>query len=242
MPQLYWLPRGLIKLGYRLTLEALARPGAQARDYLRGGALYAAAQLAYFMGTYAASRRHGEEGVSIAEEIKAIGRATAIDLILGYACDALGDRAAAEVNIGASATLARKMGDKARLSFALNVLAGHYVEIGNLDAAEPLFEEALALAREENDHESVALGCANLARVVIERVDAERAQAPLAEGVVIAREIGSTRGGQDAIEVSAGLAVLRGSGRWPRAFPALCRGSWRSSGSTARRPTMRPSR
>jgi len=162
------------------------------------------------MGTYAASRRQGEEGVSIAEEIKAIGRATAIDLILGYACDALGDRAAAEVNIGASATLARKMGDKARLSFALNVLAGHYVEIGNLDVAEPLFEEALALAREGNDHESIALGCANLARVVIERVDAQRAQAPLAEGVVIAREIGSTRGGQDAIEVSAGLAVLRG--------------------------------
>ena len=30
--QLYWLPRGLIELGYRVTLETLARPGAQARD------------------------------------------------------------------------------------------------------------------------------------------------------------------------------------------------------------------
>jgi len=207
--QLYWLPRGLIELGYRVTLETIARPGAQARDYLRAGALYAAAQLAYFMGAYADSRRHGEEALAIAIEIGKIGRATATHLILGYACEALADRAAARTNFEASATLARRMGDKARLSFALNALAGHYGEVNDLDAAEPLFEEALSLARDEQDHESVAIGCANLARLLVERGHAERARALLAEGAAISRDIGSTRGGQNVIEAAVGLAVLR---------------------------------
>jgi predicted ATPase/class 3 adenylate cyclase len=208
--QLYWLPRGLIELGYRVTLEALARPGTQARDYQRSGALYAAAQLAWFMGAFAASRQHGEEAVAIAEEIHAVGRAAAAHLILGYACEALGDRAAAAANFQASAGLAREMGDKARQSFALNALAGHYSEVSDLDAAEPLFEQSLALAREVDDPESIAISGANLARLVVERGDAERARALLAEAAAIARDIGSMRCAHDAIEVSAGLAVLRG--------------------------------
>ena len=56
-------------------------------------------------------------------------------------------------------------------SFALNALAGLHQEANDLDAAEPLFEEALALAREQDDHESVAIRCANLARLVVERGD-----------------------------------------------------------------------
>jgi predicted ATPase/class 3 adenylate cyclase len=210
--QLYWLPRGLIELGYRVTLEALARPGAQARDYERSGALYAAAQLAWFMGAFAASRQHGEEAVAIAEEIKAVVRAAAAYLILGYACEALGDRAAAGSHFRASAALAREMGDKARLSFALNALAGHYSEVSDLDAAEPLFEESLSLARDVDDPESVAISGANLARLLVERGDAERARVLLAEAAAIARDIGSMRCAHDAIEVSVGLAVL--CGQW----------------------------
>ncbi|HYR00655.1 MAG TPA: adenylate/guanylate cyclase domain-containing protein [Casimicrobiaceae bacterium] len=213
--QLYWLPRGLIELGYRVTLEALARPGAQARDYRRSGALYAAAQLAWFMGAFAASRQHGEEAVAIAEEIHAVGRAAAAHLILGYACEALGDRAAAGTNFQASAALAREMGDKARLSFALNALAGHYSEVNDFDAAEPLFEESLSLARDADDPESVAISGANLARLVVERGDTERARALLAEAAAIARDIGSMRCAHDALEVSVGLAVL--CGQWAEA-------------------------
>jgi predicted ATPase/class 3 adenylate cyclase len=209
MLQLYWLPRGLIELGYWNTLEALARPGAQRRDYSRSGALYAAAQLALFMGAYENSKRHGEEGLAIAQELGAEGRAAATRLVLGAACEAMGDRTAAEEHFEASAALARRMGHKDRLSFALNSLAGLHAETNDLAKAEPLFEEALALAREVDDQESVAIGIANLARVVIERGDAERARALLSEGAAIARDIGSTRAGQNVVEVSAGLAVLR---------------------------------
>ena len=66
--QLYWLPRGLIELGYRLTVEALERPAAQSRDLNRSGAQYAASQLGYFMGHYEAAQRHGEECLSIARQ------------------------------------------------------------------------------------------------------------------------------------------------------------------------------
>jgi hypothetical protein len=102
------------------------------------------------------------------------------------------------------------MGDKARLSFALNALAGHHAEANDLDVAEPLFEEALALSREADDQETIAMHCANLARLVVERGDAERVRVLLLEAAAIARDIGSARVSQNVIEVTACLAVLRG--------------------------------
>src|SRR4029077_8090398 len=89
-------------------------------------------------------------------------------------------------------------------------LGGHYGEVSDLDAAEPLFEESLALAREVDDQESVAITATNLARLVVERGDAERARALLEEAAVIARKIGATRPGQNVIDVTACLAVLQG--------------------------------
>ena len=47
----YWLNRGLMGLGLRITVEALARPGAQAATLLRCLTLFTAGQLALFHGT-----------------------------------------------------------------------------------------------------------------------------------------------------------------------------------------------
>ena len=213
--QLYWLPRGLIELGYRLTAEALDREGARQRDLHRSSAQYAASQLAYFMGSYEAARRHGEECLSIAREFGVKVRAAAALLLLGYASDALGEPATAQRQFEESAALAREVGDRSRLSFALNALAGHHQERRDLNTAETLFEEALALARELNDQESVAIGLPNLARLLVERGAADRARVLLREGVSIACAIGSARAVQNVLEVAAGLAVLHGD--WVRA-------------------------
>jgi tetratricopeptide (TPR) repeat protein len=155
--QLYWLPRGLIELGHRITVEALARPGAQLRDDPRRGALYAASQLAYFMGAFDKSRAYAEESVSIARDTGASMGAADSLLLLGYACDALGQGDRAQANFEESVALARSLQDKGRQSFALNALAGHHSEGGDLATAEPLFEESVALAREMGDRESVAI-------------------------------------------------------------------------------------
>jgi len=208
--QLYWLPRGLIELGYRVTMEALARPGAQTRDLHRSGALYAAGQLAFFMGAYPESKRRIEECLRIAHEFGIKAREAAAHLMLGYACEALGESAAALTNFEASAALARELGDKGRLAFALNALAGLHQEARDLDAAVPLFEEALSLTRELDDQERVSIHLSNLARALIDRGTDERARGLLIEGLTIAREIGSTRGGGYVVEITAGLAALHG--------------------------------
>jgi tetratricopeptide (TPR) repeat protein len=90
----------------------------------------------------------------------------------------------------------------------------HRVE-GHLDAAEPLYEKVLALARELDDRESIAIGLLNLAMVAIGRGDDERAREMLLAVHAILEEIGSRFVGQSLLEVSAGLAVLRRE--WQRA-------------------------
>jgi predicted ATPase len=213
--QLYWLPRGLIELGHRLTVEALERPAAQSRDLNRSGAQYAASQLGYFMGHYEAAQRHGEECLSIARQFGIKARAASALLLLGYASDALGQHVAARQQFEESAALARELGDKSRLSFALNALAGHHQEQNDLNTAERLFEEALALARERNDQECIGIHLSNLARLLVERGDAQRVRSLLREGLVIGCDIGSARAVQNVIEVAACLAVLREE--WERA-------------------------
>jgi predicted ATPase/class 3 adenylate cyclase len=213
--QLYWLPRGLIELGYRVTQEALARAGAGTHDKHRSGALYAASQLAYFIGAYAASRAHAEESLAIAREGGHHDRAAAALLLRGYCADAEHDAPLAQASFEASADLARQLGDRERLSFALNALAGHHAEVGNLARAQALFEESVQLGRELGDQDSLAIVLTNLARLLVDRGDARRAPALLVEALGIAGAIGSTRGGQNAIEVAVGLAVLQGD--WARA-------------------------
>jgi tetratricopeptide (TPR) repeat protein len=213
--QLYWLPRGLIELGHRVTAEALARAGAQTHANPRRGALYAASQLAYFMGAFEKSKGYAEESVAIAREIEAANGAADALLILGYASDALGERAAAQAHFEESVAIARALGDKGRQSFALNALAGHHSEAGDLHAALPLFEESVALARELSDHDSVAIGLPSLAKIAIEQGSAPRARALILEALEISQEIGSTRAGHQALEVAAEYAILRAE--WTRA-------------------------
>ena len=80
---------------------------------------------------------------------------------------------------------------------------------GELDTAEPLYEQGLALARELGDRESIAIGLLNLAMVSIGRGYGDRASPMVLEALGIADEIGSKRIGQSVLEVSAGLAAMR---------------------------------
>jgi hypothetical protein len=111
--------------------------------------------------------------------------------------------------------LARETGNKYELAAATNGLAQvHRVE-GALDAAEPLYETVVALARELGDREIVAVGLLNLAMVSIARGSGARARAMLLDVHAIVQEIGSTAAGQSVLEVSAGLASMHGE--WARA-------------------------
>ena len=87
--------------------------------------------------------------------------------------------------------------------------------LGGLDAAEPLYEDALAIAREIPDREVIAIGLLNLAMVAIGRGAGERAATMLLEVQAIAMELGWRPAGQSVLEVCAGLAASRAE--WERA-------------------------
>src|SRR5438132_4759695 len=79
-----WADRGLSGLGHRLTLEALARPGAGERGIARCRALAAAGMLEYFMGRYKDAEEHVQESLAIAREIGDKERVGAALTLLGH--------------------------------------------------------------------------------------------------------------------------------------------------------------
>ncbi len=214
----YWFIRGLMGLGHRVTLAALARPGTQPRTLERSRGLFEAGQLCGFMGRYVEAKALLEESLAIARDLGDRFRIAKALQPLAMTASGLGDLAAARRYVEEAVELARALGDKHELATAINGLAQlHRVE-GNLDLAEPLYAQAIALAREIGDRETVAIGLLNVAMVWIGRGAGERAYSALAEAVATALALGSKPVGQGALDVATGLAAWHGehkrAARW----------------------------
>jgi predicted ATPase len=205
--RLYWLNRGLVELGYRVTTEALARSGAQVAGPHRCRALFAAGQQAFFMGRYRDAEAHLTASVAMARQIGDKGRIAAGLQLLGMAAHGQGDVAIARAHLTESLAIARESGDRERLPFSLSSLAELHRAEGDLDAAEPLYEEALVLDRERGDQADCAVNLLNLTMVAIGRGRWERARATLQEALGIVVAIRSRQGGQAVLDVSAGFAA-----------------------------------
>jgi predicted ATPase/class 3 adenylate cyclase len=205
--KLYWINRGLLGLGLRVTMEALARPDAQSRGQPRCRALFNAGQIGCWMGRYSEARIHLEEGLAIARETGDSGSVAQILQPLGMASLGQGDLGASRRYLQEALDLAQQLGNKRELAAALNAMAQlHRVE-GDNRTAEALYERVTALARELGDRESIAVGLLNLAMVSIGRGPADRAPHLLREVLDIVAETGSKPAAQSALEVSAGLAA-----------------------------------
>jgi predicted ATPase/class 3 adenylate cyclase len=212
--KIYWFNRGLLGLGHRVTVEALARPRAQERNFARSRGLFEAGQLGLFMGRYDEAKAYLDESLAIAREIGDQRRVALVLQPLGLASMGLGDVQAARGYLEEALALAQGQGEKREIAAALNLLAHFHRMQGALDTAEPLYERGLALARDLEDRESIAIGLLNLAMVSIGRGAGDRAREMLQDALAIAEEIGSKRESQSVLEVSAGLAGLRGE--WPQ--------------------------
>ena len=211
----YWLNRGLLGLGQRVNAEALAHPGAQARNLARCRALFVAGQFTFYAGRYRQAQQYLEDSLAIAREIGDKRRVAAALQPLGWAYFGQGDQATARRYLDEALAAAEALGEPREIAAATNSLAQLRRVEGNLDAAEPLYEKVLELARQVDDRESIAIGLLNLAMVAIGRQDNERARQMLVGVLAILDEIGSRYVGQSVLEVSAGLAVLHGE--WQRA-------------------------
>jgi predicted ATPase/class 3 adenylate cyclase len=211
----YWLNRGLMDLGHRVTVEALARAGAQKRNLARCRGLFDSGQVGYFMGRYVEAQQYLEESLAIAREIEDRAMVAMVLQPLGMACLGRGDSANARRYLEEALALAEEQGDRRQIAAALNALAQFHRLEGRLDRAEPLYRKVLELARALGDRESIAIGLLNLAMASIGRGAGSRVSEMLIEVLAIAEEIGSKPAGQSALEVSAGLAALRED--WERA-------------------------
>ncbi len=134
---------------------------------------------------------------------------------LGSVATGQGDLATARSYLSQALRLAEEQGSQRTLGSAYTGLAQLCRLEGDLDAAEPLYEKHLALAREMDDRDSIAIALLNLAIVSIGRGAAKRASVTLRDAIVIASEIGSKHAGQSAIEIAAGLCSLCGD--WDKA-------------------------
>jgi len=208
--RLYWLNRGLLGLGYRLTVEALGRAGAQPRNLARCLATHVAGQLAFFMGRYTEARHFLETSVAIGREIDDRRRITQALTLLGVACLDDEDRSTGRRYLEEALALARELGDKVQLALALNAVAELHRAEGELDLAESRYEESLAVRRSLHDRDGVAIDLLNLTVTSIARGMGERARGLLLEAHAIADELASKKLVQAVLDAAAGLAASLG--------------------------------
>jgi len=211
----YFVSRGMLALGHRITVAALARDGAQGHNLARSRALHAAGWFCCYMGRYGEAQKHLEESQTIAREIGDQRRIAAVLPPLSLAFLGQGKLAAARQHAEEALAMEQQSGDAHQIATALNALAQVHRLAGELDAAERLYEQVVALARRLGEREVVALGLLNIAMVSIGHGIAGRAAKTLLEVIAIAEEIGSQPAAQSVLEVSAGLAASLAD--WQRA-------------------------
>jgi tetratricopeptide (TPR) repeat protein len=131
------------------------------------------------------------------------------------ACLGRADQVSARRYLEEALALAEEQRDTRQVAAALNALAQFHRLEGSLGRAEPLYQKVIELARALGDRESIAIGLLNLAMVSIGGGTGNGVGEMLVEVLTIAEEIGSKPAGQSVLEVSAGLAALRGD--WEQA-------------------------
>lgn len=218
--QMYWVERryrmGLppaeqdpIALGYRLTMEALARPGAQARTMNRCSALFGLSQLSSLMRHYDEAEAHMAESTAIARELgdnRMLAAGLGVQAVF-YRLreDFVSARSCADEMLA----IARQSEDKRSIAIALLKLGEVSMAQGAMADAESHLAQSVAVARESFSQIVVASILVELAWAMIWQGDQEKVAAALREArPAIDGAKDKVRGITYLIAV-AGLAVLR---------------------------------
>lgn len=166
-----------------------------------------AAQLAHFMGQNERSRDLAAKGCEIVHKIGHVGLESLACSTLSNIARDEGNFESAHANLEAALLLARRSGSEVRIASMLNALAELHRADGRLDAAIPLYEEALSIARARDVREFIAVILVNLSAGLISRRECSRVAPFLCEALVIARDDILRVVGWTALEVAAMLAA-----------------------------------
>jgi predicted ATPase/class 3 adenylate cyclase len=205
----YWVMRGLLNLGHRVTVEAVERAdGQMVKNMARCKALWVAGQISSFMGRYDEAQRFLQESLSMARAMDDARTVAAVLNTLGLASLGQGDRGTARLCWKEALGIAENSGNKRQIASASNALAQLHRLEGDVDRAEPLYKRSVSIARELGDREITAIGLLNLAMVAIARRSEEHARELLSEVFAIVEDTALRRIIQSALDVSVGLACM----------------------------------
>jgi predicted ATPase/class 3 adenylate cyclase len=207
--KLYWIKRGLLELGRRITVEALGRDGVSRRGPLRSRGLFQVGQFCALMGRYREAQDYLEESLAIARELGDKTRIAAVLQPLAMVSLEQRDFTAARAQLDEALVLARELGNPREVAAALTQAAALHRMQGDLDTAGSLYREVHTLAAGLGDQESVAIALLNLAMVAVSGGSGERAGPMLIEVLDIAGQVGSSALGQSVADVAAALAATR---------------------------------
>jgi len=204
----YWINRGGLELGYRVTMEALQRPAAKQRSRERSDGLISAGVLTSCFERYAEADGYLQEALSIARELKD-DEATATALRwLGVSAYSQHKHADARTYLEKSLPLSRRAKQTYDLASDLFLLAEMYRLERDFAAAEPLYEEGLSLARKLGYLRIVINGLVSLASLSVARGSKDRSRAMLFEALAMLERSGSMPLAANVLEITAGLAAF----------------------------------
>lgn len=203
----YFSSRGLFNLIYVMTVEALGRGDAQARDLLRCRALSDAGQYALRSGRHDEALRYLEESLAIARELRDDSRVAVVLQPIGLTHLARGDTELARKYLDEALDRARKGGDRHEIAAALSALEQLHRVVGDLEAAETASRNVLSTMRDLGDQPNIGVALMNLAMIAILRGRSDEARAMLGEIASIDSRLGGAPFRQGILEVAAGIAA-----------------------------------
>jgi predicted ATPase/class 3 adenylate cyclase len=208
--KMYWINRGMLELGHRVTVEALARDGSREPNLPRAQGLFSAGQYLYFMGKYTEARVLLSQSLEIARHLGDGHGVAAVLQPLGMAAIGEGDLSTARACLEEALAITEASGNQRSLPGALNALAClHRVE-GRSPAAGELLERVVAVAEQVGNSEWMAMGLLNRAMLAVDQLQPGVACEHLAKALSVARAIHSAQACQGVLDVCAGLAMMQG--------------------------------
>jgi non-specific serine/threonine protein kinase len=191
----FWWMRGYYGEGREHLERALSHELAEdATRAMRGKALAAAGNIAYYQADYTSARSLLEESLVIRRELGDKG-GIALSLInLGNMAYMQGDYESARSQYEESLAIRRELGDKWGIALSLNNLGLVTYIQGDYASARSLYEEGLAIRRALGDRWGIALSLHSLGNVAHLEGDVASARSRQEESLAIFRELG-TKGG-----------------------------------------------
>jgi hypothetical protein len=189
----YWMHRGPLELGLRVTRDSLGRVGAHEYGIAWCKALLTAGDLNKLMGCEGEAYTYYQKSLFVAGETgDKRSRAHAL-WRLGAVCGMPGGLATQRRYAEEAVALARELGDEFLLGFSVAALGTILVAAEELDLAEPLYAEAAMLWRESGDRAGIAQALLNVVVLSLRRGSPQGARKPMLEALAMGKETSSKR-------------------------------------------------